>query len=107
MAAAAAWHIAPGNRKLRERSLGLQVTATELLRRELVTGPDEARLFCMILLAQLDVRIQDRCERELTVKICSGHCGEYEIHLKASAALARQDHLNHRERAFIEQRLIW
>ncbi len=62
VAASAACHIA--NRleddQLKRQSLHLRLQATELLREELKgypDGPDLACLVCMLLLAQLDVRI--------------------------------------------------
>ena len=65
VAATASSHLANrlGDEQLQRRSLHLRVRATELLRAELESksdyggGPDVARLLCMVLLAQLDVRI--------------------------------------------------
>ena len=62
VAATAACHLAHRltHDQLHRRSLHLRLKATELLRRDLedsLDGPDLACLLCMLLLAQLDVRI--------------------------------------------------
>lgn len=65
VAASAACHLANRleNDHLKRHSLHLRLQATELLRKELKShpdGPDLASLVCMLLLAQLDVRMSYR-----------------------------------------------
>ena len=112
VAATAACHLA--NRldddQLKRQSLHLRLKATELLRAGLNSDPDVSDLTCMLLLAQLDVRISHRsvCSALLTVvEVCSGDCVEFETHIKAASTFIKQRGSDGTERAFIEQRIAW
>ena len=91
-----------------DRSTYLRVRAMELLRSELDTGTDYARLYCAIVLAQLDV-----CEHILVtegadlLQVCSGGSCEFDVHLRAATALAAQHDSSNHQQALIEQRLLW
>lgn len=111
VAATAACHLA--NRlddgRLKSQSLHLRVKATELLRTGLIGDPDGPDLPCILLLAQLDVRIVNHlvCALFNNLEICSGDCVEFETHLKAATSFLKLRESNGTYRGFIEQRMAW
>lgn len=96
--------------QLKRQSLYLRLKATELLTAGLNSDPDGPDLACMLLLAQLDVRITygSVCGAFLTaVEVCSGDCVEFETHLKAASTFIKLRGSDSTERGFIEQRIAW